>query len=233
MVLFLSSVSFAARDVWETVVYRVADAAGREIRHASVVPRVSRRETEQHHEEILEAATRLFRERGLEGLTLPALMASVGLTHGGFYGHFASKTELARAVLRRVYDEVAAGVRRVISMHPNVEAARRAYVDAYLSAAHRDAPASGCPIAALSTDIAREPPDSVLRREYVEGVSRAIDEMNAFADPKASAEQRRKDALTSLASLVGALVIARGAKGSSLSDDILAAVRERLTRTDR
>ena len=212
---------------------RDLDAAHEKIRHASAVPRASRQETEQHHEEILEAATRLFRERGLEGLTLPALMASVGLTHGGFYGHFESKTNLARAVLRRVYDEVAGGVGRMISKHPKRKAARRAYIDAYLSPAHRDAPASGCPTAALSTDIAREPSDSVLRREYVEGVSHVLDEMDALADPKESPDARRKEALTTLASLVGALVIARGAKGSELSGEILAAVREQLTQHDR
>src|SRR3954449_2014254 len=56
--------------------------------------RVSREHAAQNRERILDAAARLFRERGFEGIGVADLMKEAGLTHGGFYGHFSSKEDL-------------------------------------------------------------------------------------------------------------------------------------------
>ena len=64
------------------------------------MPRVSKKQAEENHREVVSAAARLFRERGINGVSVPALMAEAGLTHGAFYGHFASKDELAARPVR-------------------------------------------------------------------------------------------------------------------------------------
>ena len=61
------------------------------------MPRVSRKQAEENHAAVLDAAAKLFRARGINGVSVPALMAEAGLTHGAFYGHFNSKEELAAA----------------------------------------------------------------------------------------------------------------------------------------
>jgi TetR/AcrR family transcriptional repressor of nem operon len=74
--------------------------------------KVSREQAAQNRERILDAAAQLFRERGFEGIGLADLMKKAGLTHGGFYGHFASKDDLiAQASARELTRSLAHGTR--------------------------------------------------------------------------------------------------------------------------
>jgi TetR/AcrR family transcriptional regulator, transcriptional repressor for nem operon len=69
------------------------------------MPRVTRKEADQHRDDVVEAASHLFREHGIDGVSLPAVMAEAGLTHGGFYGHFKSKEALAAEACARAFEE--------------------------------------------------------------------------------------------------------------------------------
>ena len=69
------------------------------------MPRVSRAEAENHRQQITEASARLFKERGVKGVSVADLMGAAGLTHGGFYGHFESKDALAGVAVARAADD--------------------------------------------------------------------------------------------------------------------------------
>jgi len=109
----------------------------------------------QTRQRILDEAARVMRETGTEGIGVAALMKRVGLTHGGFYAHFASREELVEEVLKHLFAEAdtfkpAASVTRPAQRLAD-------FIDSYLSEAHRNAPAQGCPLAALVSEVAHLP----------------------------------------------------------------------------
>jgi len=109
----------------------------------------------QTRQRILDEAARVMRETGTEGIGVAALMKRVGLTHGGFYAHFASREELVEEVLKHMFAEAdtfkpAASVTRPAQRLAD-------FIDSYLSEAHRNAPAQGCPLAALVSEVAHLP----------------------------------------------------------------------------
>ncbi|MFD2265179.1 TetR family transcriptional regulator [Lacibacterium aquatile] len=176
--------------------------------------RVSKEQSQKNRETILQVAAGLFRERGLAGIGVADLMAAAGLTHGGFYGHFASKDDLAAEAAGRAFDEVSGMWKS--------DAAFEASVTQYLSAEHRDAPDKGCPMAALAADVAREGNDKPIRAVFQKGIAETVEALSGLQ------ADGRKGALVDLAALIGALTLARATKGDAISDEILAAVRERL-----
>jgi TetR/AcrR family transcriptional regulator, transcriptional repressor for nem operon len=181
--------------------------------------RASRAQAQEHREEVLSAAARLFRERGAAGVSVADLMSSVGLTHGGFYRQFASKEALLGEATGRAFADVAGLLEQFDAQNPDDRpAARRALVEWYLSAEHRDDAGHGCPSAGLGVDIGRQPADSPARAPFAEGV-------RAFAAWLAGAEDGDDPTagLADLATLVGAMVLARATAGTPLSDEILAA----------
>ncbi|XGU18364.1 TetR/AcrR family transcriptional regulator [Rhodococcus sp. 3Y1] len=98
-------------------------------------------------------------------------MKASGLTHGGFYKQFASKDALIDEATTHAFKELAQLHSAGLEEHAGQrDSARKALIDTYLSVAHRDNPADGCPAAALAADMAREPADSEARRVYTEGV---------------------------------------------------------------
>jgi TetR/AcrR family transcriptional repressor of nem operon len=184
-----------------------------------VMGRVSQQQAEENRRRVVETAARLFREKGTH-LSVADLMKASGLTHGGFYKQFASKDALIDEATTHAFAELAqlhaAGLERHAGQR---DEARQALIDNYLSVEHRDNPADGCPAAALAADMAREPADSEARRVYVEGVG-------DFAEALADEEH---DGLVRLSTMIGALVLSRATKGSSLSEEVLVAAREELT----
>jgi TetR/AcrR family transcriptional repressor of nem operon len=177
------------------------------------MPRSSNKDAARHRQQIVEAASELFRERGIDGVSVPEIMGSAGLTHGGFYRHFDSLEQLA-------------GGRAVAGQGRELEALRneRALLDGYLSSGHRDDRAHGCPVAALSGEVARAAPDSPVRAELTAGV-------NGFADGIAALGGHDRDkALARMSMLVGALVLSRATEGAPVSDEILSAARAALER---
>ncbi len=185
--------------------------------------RVSREQMAENRERILDTAATLFRERGFDGVGVADVMKAVGLTHGGFYGHFSSKDDLAAQALGRAFVHSGQSAAEARASEP--QAPRRAIIDRYLSPAHRDDPGRGCPVAALGSDTARQGEAS--RLAATEGVRAAIKGLCAIT-PGATADERRTSAIASYATLVGALVLARMVDDAALSDEILAAARAEL-----
>jgi TetR/AcrR family transcriptional repressor of nem operon len=184
--------------------------------------KVSREQAAQNHERIIEAAGHMFRERGFDGIGVAELMKSVGLTHGGFYGHFGSKDDLAAEVCERLVTHAAERWGQVADAgEGDAMAALQRY---YLTARHRDDRATGCIYATLAADVARRD-DAKLRRAFAGGVRAMIEVLRKIV-PGTSAKARRKAAVTKLATMVGAMILARAVDDSELSDEILQAVRE-------
>jgi TetR/AcrR family transcriptional repressor of nem operon len=192
------------------------------------MPRVSRKQANQHRVDIVDAAARLFRERGIDGVSVPELMADAGLTHGGFYGHFASKEALAALACTKAFAEKAEAVGKIVERSKGDRArARRELALYYLTSLHCDEPGEGCPIPALSSDIARVKPDSAVRTAYVDGLSAFAEQMIPFMEGRGNSE-KRSEALAMLSMLVGAVTLARATRGEKISDEILKAVRKSL-----
>src|SRR5580692_1347596 len=116
--------------------------------------KVSRIQEAENHERILDVATRLFRERGIDGIGVSDLMKSAGLTHGGFYGHFKSKEDLIAQACGRAVAKMRDNWIKVISQSPADPL--EALTKGYLNARHRDNTGRGCPIAALGAEVARQ-----------------------------------------------------------------------------
>ena len=186
--------------------------------------KVTREKAAENRERILEEAARLFREKGFDGIGLADLMRSAGLTHGGFYGHFESKNDLAAkacekalAVSRRNWERLA---------EAGGTDAFAALVDNYLSELHRDQPGTGCVLSALGSDAGRQ--SEAVRQAATKGFMALIEVLETAA-PGDTAAERHEAALGALAQMVGALMLSRIADNEALSRDILAAARNQLT----
>jgi TetR/AcrR family transcriptional repressor of nem operon len=185
--------------------------------------KVSRAAAAENRERILDAAARLFREKGFDGIGVADLMQSAGLTHGGFYGQFASKEELAAQACARALERSAAKWDRVIE--DKTRDPLQTIAESYLSPRHRDSAGHGCALAALAAEAPRRGP--AVRRAFTQGVRALLDRLMKIA-PGRAARIRREHALVTLAQLVGAVVLARAADDAQLSDEILHAVRASL-----
>src|SRR5256714_15571476 len=113
--------------------------------------KVSREQAAQNRDRIVEAAARLFRERGYEGIGVADLMKEAGLTHGGFYGHFSSKDDLIAEASARALAGSLAAFSELAEQAPSDPLP--AIASAYLSKTHRDKPGEGCLLAALRSDM--------------------------------------------------------------------------------
>lgn len=175
--------------------------------------KVTKAQAEANRVHIVETASTLFRERGYDGVGVAELMASAGLTHGGFYRHFASKAEL-------MAEAAACGVARTKSLMDGVEKAE--FINHYLSREHRDNRSGGCTLAALGGDAARQP--DAIKATFATGLENMLAELLG-ADDSCSEEQlrqRRAQALDTIAHALGALVLSRACPDDSpLADEIL------------
>jgi TetR/AcrR family transcriptional repressor of nem operon len=182
--------------------------------------RVSQAQAQQNRQQVVEAAARLFRERGVQGVSVAELMAEAGLTHGGFYKQFSSKEALVAEATGQAFTELGKQLTARDQSRPEDHAGARAnLLDYYLSPEHRDHAGEGCPTSGLAVDVAREEPDSPVRATYAEGVA-------GFA--KWLALENTDEDLVTLSTMVGALLLSRATTGTELSDRILTAVRASL-----
>ncbi|CAN2533698.1 hypothetical+protein [Methylocapsa aurea] len=179
--------------------------------------KVSRDRVLENKRTILMAAGRLFRERGFESVTVTDVMKAAGLTHGGFYGYFKSKEDL---IAQAVVDALSA----IQPTHADLST----MIEQYLSVRHRDDRAGGCPIAALASDIVRQPGHA--RAEMTEGLERLIEMLSRSAAATDDA-QKRRIAIGNWAAMVGALILARMSENSDLSNEILNETRAWLNST--
>lgn len=173
--------------------------------------RRSREDAARTRRRAVAAASRLFRERGIDAASVNDVMAELGMTGGGFYRHFESKDALAAEACAEAFAK--SGLAR-----GPVHSAER-IVRTYLSKAHRDAPGSGCPLPALASDMARQP--RAVRRAYSDGVRSALARLGQLAPDTRPATRHAL-----LAGLVGALAIARAVDDEELSSAILRGSRE-------
>lgn len=173
--------------------------------------RVSREKMSEHREKILESAAALFRERGFDGVSVRDVMEAAGLTHGGFYGHFASKDELIARTLEHA----------LVRAAPTEQDLGR-YAEQYLSSAHCEDLAGGCPTAALGAETVRQGTEA--RAAMTAGIRHQLEHFGGATRGATEAEQRRA-AIGSWAAMVGALVLARLSDDPALSDEILEETR--------
>lgn len=167
------------------------------------------------HRHILEtAALRLLRD-GIDGTGIAPLMADAGLTHGGFYSHFASKDALVREAVTHTLTQRRGKLRRSAE---RADDPIEGLIRYYLRPIHRDTPERGCAIAALSGEIARQ--SETTRAAFTEELFGSI---GVIADhlPGGDAEARRSTALAIMALLAGTLQLARVVPDPQQSDAIL------------
>src|ERR1700757_1011143 len=171
------------------------------------------KETAAKHERILKEASRLFRERGFENVSVGEVMKAARLTHGAFYAHFGSKEELQAAAVA-YGQKVSLG--RVQRSKSNQR--KGSYADRYLSRWHRDNPGDGCTMAALGQEVARSAP------ELKAAFERGLEEILSVEDGD------RKEAIFQTAALLGGVVLAPAVQDPRLSDEILKSGRTKLGR---
>ena len=187
--------------------------------------RKSREEAARTRERIVKAAAREFRRQGIVATGLSDLMTAAGLTHGGFYKHFASKDQLvAEACAEALRASAEAMTSAASASSPGrglKDAAAR-----YLSTSHRDRPSEGCLLAALGSEIARC--DEKTRGAATEGFLKFVDAIaGTFGDLPTDAARRR--ALAAISTMLGALTISRFVSDPALSEEVLRAAEDHLT----
>ena len=181
--------------------------------------RISKEAMAAHTEQIVAVAAKRFRECGFDGISVADIMKDVGLTHGGFYRHFSSKEELTASAAERAFSEIIEKLQKVADEAPGdrLEAA----VSFYLSQRHHDHPALGCPLAALGGELGRQP--AAVKNVVTEGENRMVNFLSSIAPGKTKV-LRRSQAIVALASMVGAMILARGTGNSGFSKEVLKTV---------
>lgn len=195
---------------------------------------ISREQAAENREAIVSAADRLFRERGVDAVGLTALMKEAGFTQGGFYNHFKSKDALVAAVMARAMAANEALLAQGMSeTKTGGEAGARMGADRYLSTAHRDDVACGCPMAGFAGDVPRIGEDA--QACYAKGLSDTLEHMTAVGVAQGlTREHAYRNAMARFAQMVGSLVLARAVVSANpaLSDALLAAGREAIQSGD-
>jgi TetR/AcrR family transcriptional regulator, transcriptional repressor for nem operon len=189
--------------------------------------RKSKEEAAETRRRIVEAASTEFRRDGIEGTGLADVMAAAGLTHGGFYKHFASKEQVVEEAFAAATDSMAEAMRDTMLASPG-ERGLHAMIAEYLSVQHRDDPACGCPFAALGSEVARG--GDAVREATTASFLKVVDVIAgqlAGMSPAAA----RKQAMLMLSTMIGAMTMARVVADPDLSASILRQAYRHLTRS--
>jgi TetR/AcrR family transcriptional regulator, transcriptional repressor for nem operon len=193
--------------------------------HAAAMKRPATTRKDATHERIVAAAARAIRRTGYDGTGVADIMKEAGLTHGGFYAHFASREAMLAEAADRAGAEGLAALQRVAAAAP----ARRALevlLRAYLSKEHVEGVETGCAVAALGSEMPRQAPD--VRRAATRRVKEMID-LVARQSPDWGQPGGHEHALVVVATMVGALVLARAVDDPRLSDALREAALQHLT----
>ena len=178
------------------------------------------------HDRIVEVAAAAIRRSGYDGIGVADIMKEAGLTHGGFYAHFDSRTQLLAEAIDRAGANSMERMRKVTE-RAAPEDALRAFVDAYLADAHVDAPEAGCTLAALGTETPRQAPE--VRQVCARRLKNMVDLVERQL-PDAGATGQHDKALAILACMVGAMVIARASGDKRVSKDVRHAAKALIRR---
>jgi TetR/AcrR family transcriptional repressor of nem operon len=155
----------------------------------------------------------MFRERGFDKVTVAEVMKEAGLTHGAFYSHFKSKEDLMVAAIKDAMQSTITAVRDNFG----TDAGRIAYINSYLSTKHRNHPGTGCAIAALCGEVRLEP-----------GAKEAF--TAALKEVVAAQGSKRDQSILTVATLVGAMMLARAVSDERFSNEILWSVASKFSR---
>jgi TetR/AcrR family transcriptional repressor of nem operon len=185
--------------------------------------RVSKAQVAQNRQHILAAAARRFREQGVSATGVDAITKDAQLTHGAVYSHFGSKEAITAEAIRLALRGSQRFWQRLAERKGGEAFA--AIVAEYLSRAHRDAPGQGCVVAALGSEIARQP--QRVRAAFTEELKDAL-EVLAGLMPGDDPARRYEDAIAAFASMAGALMLARAVNDNALSEQILHTTARRM-----
>jgi AcrR family transcriptional regulator len=186
--------------------------------------RTAPRRKEATHDRIVEAAARAIRRSGYHGTGIAEIMNDAGLTHGGFYAHFASREAmLAEAVDRAGAESVATSARIAATAPP--EQALAELLRAYLSKEHVQDTETGCPVVALGSETPRQALE--VRRAATRRIKEMVDVV-ARQSPDWGKPGAHEHALATVATMVGALLLARAVDEPRLSDAIRKAALKQL-----
>jgi TetR/AcrR family transcriptional repressor of nem operon len=187
--------------------------------------RRSREDAAETRRRIVETASRLFRLRGITAVSVADIMDALGLTVGGFYRHFESKEALVAEAIDAASTEMVSRYAKT-GEGPAGAPSATSLVDSYLSKAHLEHAERGCPVAALCSEVAH---GSVTTKEaFTHSVERLVEIAAALAPDETKAARDRR--LHAVASLVGAVVLARATSDEALAGDLLRAVRRGVLR---
>ena len=185
----------------------------------------SQAEKAKSRERILRQAAGQVRDAGLESISVGKLMRSVELTHGGFYNHFESRSDLLAQALELALSEG----RKSSLAGVDPDGGPRSFearVRSFVSRTHRDSRATGCAIAALASDVARADESS---RGVMSGY---IDDFVSQID-QSLRTQDEGDAMFAVSAMIGALLLSRIQVDPKRSDALLKSVRERVLALNR
>ena len=178
----------------------------------------SQAQKKENHKRIIAVAAKRFREAGLDGLGVAAIMKEAGLTHGGFYAHFGSRDDMVAQTLEFAFLEDEERLSRAMGRRggPSLDA----FLEVYLSPAHRDTPGQGCTLAAVACEAARK--DETVKRLFQ---SRIATYATKLAPQLGLTEEQM---LMVLSAVAGALVLSRTVEDKAMSDRILEGTRHQL-----
>src|SRR3989441_9013353 len=182
------------------------------MRHTKNTARTAAKEAS--HERIVSAAARAIRRSGYDGTSVVDIMKEAGLTHGGFYAHFASREAMLAEAADRAGAEAVAASTRVAATAPPEQALQR-LLHAYLSKEHVKGIETGCPVAALGSEMPRQAPE--VRRAATRRIKEMID-LVARQSPDWGQPNAHERALVTVATMVGALILSRAVDDARLSD---------------
>jgi TetR/AcrR family transcriptional repressor of nem operon len=176
----------------------------------------------QIHQKIVKDASRRIRAEGITGAAVSAVMQDAGLTHGGFYKHFASKDELLVESLSEAFQEMADRL-AFAAEKAQSEAAWKAIVKTYLSLEYCDHAENGCPLTALAPELARS--DQAMKPQIFEELKKYKSRMLPFMPGRRSAEKERTF-FSIFSTMVGAVEIARMLPEPAMRKKVLANARD-------
>jgi TetR/AcrR family transcriptional repressor of nem operon len=185
--------------------------------------RYSKEHKLETHARIVKKASVRLREKGAHGIGVADLMKDAGLTHGGFYAHFDSREALVIEAFAYAMDRSTERWRKLAEATPP-EKRMATIVQSYLTPLHRDDPGHGCAVTALGAEIARESPKT--RKAFAAKLEQMID-MLAEQMPDLPRKAARRQAMATLSTMVGTLVLARIAGSGELSGEVLKAGRDK------
>jgi TetR/AcrR family transcriptional repressor of nem operon len=185
--------------------------------------RVSRIQAAENRQTVINVASRLFRERGFDGIGLKDLMEGAGLTQGGFYKQFASKEDLAVEASRRALESASGRWSDAAAQNPDDPLG--AVIAFYLSGDHREEKMDGCPIVALGSDAARQGPD--VKAAFEAGIKAHLEVLGGFIAESGGKASSGK-AMAILSTMVGAVTLSRVVNDPDLAQALLDAAVEQV-----